>query len=363
VYAEEGTKCHDIVAKHLEKRNFTLDPKSMVIFPEEDRVELAQAIQDCLDFAFTVISDEGTNVVIEKQVTLDKFVEPYDCPHLNQVYGTADLIVQNLEKRYLRIIDWKFGKGIEVFPTSHQLHAYGVGALQSIESAARYDKVYLHIGQPRLYMGETFKVHESTPDELLSWAQHTLVPSLLDCTSINPTFNPSEEACRWCSVKATCPARFEQAQRTAQEVFAVHAALPNIVSIDDLADFLERSRDLTSYIKDIEFHIVNTIKSGKLVKGLKLVEGRSIRQWADEKQFFNWAQENHPDAEIFTQKLISPSQAERLFKRAVAKTEEFQALIVKPLGKPTLVPEDDKRPAIKYADAGQIFADYVEEDI
>jgi hypothetical protein len=48
--------------------------------------------------------------------------------------------------------------------------------------------------------------------------------------------------------------------------------------------------------------------------------------------------------EIYTMKLISPAQAEKLVGKK--KFGELNELVVKPPGKPTLVPDSDKRKAI-----------------
>jgi len=51
--------------------------------------------------------------------------------------------------------------------------------------------------------------------------------------------------------------------------------------------------------------------------------------------------------------LISPAQAEKALKGRELSTKfqnKFKGLITRPEGKPTLVPEDDKRPALTTAD-------------
>jgi hypothetical protein len=363
-YAEEGTKCHDIVAGHLEANSFTLDPRALKIFPVEDRPELGDAIQDCLDYTFGLLAQYPTgNMSIETHVSLEYFADSFYCEHLVDVHGTADLIIMVPSEKVIHIIDWKFGKGIEVYPDSDQLKAYGLAALKDPFLASKYDKAHLHIGQPRLYSGERFKVHETTPAKLLSWAGDELVPALNDANSGNPCFSPSEKACRWCYAKTfpdLCPTRFEKAQQTATDIFKVHAEMPAIIAIDELADFLVKSRELVEYVKDIEKFIANTIRGGIDVDGLKMVEGRSIRKWEDPKAFVEWADSNYPEYEIFESKPLSPAKAEKLFKRKIASTDEFKALIIKPEGKHTLVAESDPRQPISYETATDAFKEFAE---
>ncbi len=366
VYAEEGTKCHDIVADHLDKGNYILKPEALRVFEAEARPELGDAIQDCLDYMFSVESQyETSSVFIETRVSMEHFAHDLQCEHLVDVHGTADIILMSPKEKIIHVIDWKFGKGIEVFPESDQLKAYGFATLKDSFLMSKYDKVHLHVGQPRLYSGQRFKVHKTTPAELLSWATSELVPALHEANSPSPRFCPSEKACRWCFAKTypnLCKARFERAQETAKDVFKIHAEIPKVVSVKKLADFLERSRDLVAYIKDIEGFIVNTIKSGTKIDGLKMVEGRSIRKWADVKEFVKWADSNYPEYEIFESKPLSPAKAEKLFKRKIAATDEFRALITKPPGKHTLVAEHDPREPIKYETASDVFKDFTKEE-
>jgi len=365
-YAIEGTLCHEIVADHLEKQLYELNKNNPLFLSFEDGVrnELGEAIQQCLDYTFGIVAQYkfGTaTLFIEAPVSLQGYTEALMCPDLADVYGTADLIIMVPSEKIVHVIDWKFGKGVEVFPDSEQVFAYGAAALKHINLMQKYDKVYLHIGQPRLYSGEQFKVHETTPTELYSWMASELVPALQACNVTSPPFVPSLKACQWCVLKATCAARYDLAQQTAQDVFRIHAELPKVKTPEELADFLGRARDLTAYISEIEGYVVKTLKSGGTITGLKMVEGRSIRQWVDAKAFFQWAQKNVPDIEVFEEpKLVSPAKAEKLVKRKLASTDEFKALIHKPEGKHTLVNESDPRPAISYESASDKFAAFKE---
>lgn len=362
-YAIEGTKCHEIVAYHLINEIRDVDPVSLETFDACDRTELGDAIQDCMDYAFDLISKYPKgSVLIESPISLAGFSDTFGCAELSEVAGTSDFILYSVSDRVIHDIDWKFGKGIEVYPDSEQLLGYGGGSIKNPSLARKYDEVHLHIGQPRLYTGEPFKQHIVTVPDLLSWIGDVLVPALQEANSLNPRFNPSEKACRWCSAKATCGARYDQAMKTASDVFRIYSELPTIKNPDELSEFLSRARNLASYIKAIEKYLARTLMSGQQVKGFKMVAGRSNRKWVDEKAFVKWAAENYPDAEIFEPSLITPAKAEKLFKRKIASTEEFQNLILKPPGKHTLVLDKDPREAISYENASDVFADFAEDD-
>jgi hypothetical protein len=75
-----------------------------------------------------------------------------------------------------------------------------------------------------------------------------------------------------------------------------------------------------------------------------LVEGRSLRRWSDEKLAAHRLLELARAEDIYTRKLISPAQAEKLLgKKDKAAIEDF---IEKPRGSPTLARENDPRPSI-----------------
>ncbi len=76
----------------------------------------------------------------------------------------------------------------------------------------------------------------------------------------------------------------------------------------------------------------------------KLVAGRSVRKYTDEAQVAKKAQAAGFQ-DIFDQKLITLTKMESLMGKETFN-EVLGSLVVKPQGKPTLVPESDKRPAL-----------------
>ena len=72
--------------------------------------------------------------------------------------------------------------------------------------------------------------------------------------------------------------------------------------------------------------------------------GRSVRKYTDEAQVAKKAQAAGFQ-DIFDQKLITLTKMESLMGKETFN-EVLGSLVVKPQGKPTLVPESDKRPAL-----------------
>ena len=78
--------------------------------------------------------------------------------------------------------------------------------------------------------------------------------------------------------------------------------------------------------------------------GFKLVAGRSIRKYTDENAVAK-AAEAAGYTDIYDHRLITLTAMERLMGKTTF-TEVLGDLVIKPVGKPTLVPESDKRPAL-----------------
>lgn len=85
---------------------------------------------------------------------------------------------------------------------------------------------------------------------------------------------------------------------------------------------------------------------GKEWHGWKLVEGRSVRKFTSEDKVIKAVCEAGFDP--FEKKLIGITAMQKLLGKA--KFDELlSGLIAKSKGKPTLVPESDKRPAVSSA--------------
>ncbi len=101
---------------------------------------------------------------------------------------------------------------------------------------------------------------------------------------------------------------------------------------------------------------------GTRIPGFKLVEGRSQRQWKEEKEVEIVLKPILGDKIFAPQKLLSPAQMEKALKATRADALVYLGdLIIKPAGNPTIAPESDKRAALLLAVAPiQIFS---QEDI
>jgi len=360
-YAQEGTYLHSITEDHLTRDAYAVET---ILDKDPDvHAEYKSAVETILDFAFGLrvqLKDYEDYVeYIEARVSCAGFEEFAKCDLLNEVEGTVDWMIKS--NRTLYIIDWKFGKGVVVSPTSAQLLGYAAGGLKNPEFARNFDRVVCIIGQPRVG-DDFFNSVTYTVEEVLRWVKHELSPALQETKARPPILRPSVEACRWCAVGVSCKARHSMALSLAESAFKIYAELPDRVSVSALSEFLDLAPNLDQYIKDLTNFAFETIQKGGIFPGYKVVRGRANRVWVNEETAKIALEERGYDvSELSEVKFWGPAKVEKVLKKADKKDESFlPALITKPEGKLTLAKEDDAREAVSFKTAEQIFADYVE---
>jgi len=142
---------------------------------------------------------------------------------------------------------------------------------------------------------------------------------------------------------------------TAFEAFG--KALPPLLSDDEIGQILRKAQELKAWVSDLEEYALSKLLEGGEIPGWKAVEGRSVRQFEDIDKAFEILKANGIDeALLYERKPITLSAVEKLLgKKRFA--ELLDPLVVKPPGKPTLVPETDKREAITNSPkAAEVFA-------
>ncbi len=112
--------------------------------------------------------------------------------------------------------------------------------------------------------------------------------------------------------------------------------------------------DLTSWANEIISYATDVaVNHGKEWPGFKVVEGRSVRKYTDEKAVTE-AAKAAGYRDIYRESLISITEMEKLMGKS-RFNEILGGLVIKPPGKPTLVPVTDKRPAMSISNAKNEF--------
>ncbi len=296
--------------------------------------EMVEYVQEYLDY----VRGLGGKLLVEQRVDLTRWVP--------EGFGTADAVV--FHEGTLHVVDLKYGKGVPVNAERNpQAMCYALGALNEYDFLFDIQAVCLVVHQPRL---DSVSEWEISRDDLLAWGDDDLKPAAELALSDDAPFNPGEKQCRWCAAKPVCRALAEHNLAVASEGFSVvgdpvEPKDPNKLSNDEIAQILPELNGLSDWIKAVEAYALSQLERGEAVPGYKLVEGRSLRKWADEADAEAALKRSKLKvADIFTKKLISPAQAEKKLGKNHKIIAEH---VVKPDGKPAIAPVSDKRPALE----------------
>ena len=268
-------------------------------------------------------------LLIESKLDLTEYVP--------EGYGTGDAVI--IADGILDIIDLKYGKGVSVSCIDNkQMMLYALGAL--CENDYMYDihTVRMTIFQPRL---DNISSFEMSVADLQNWAASGLKPKAKLAFDGAGEFVPGEH-CRFCRAKAQCKANVEKHLELAKHDFED----PALLTDGEIADILSKADSFTSWINSVEaFALKEAIDNGKNWAGFKLVEGRSNRIYSDQDVVAKKLIDNgYPESIIYSKSLLGITAMEKAITKKEFETL-LKDLVIKPQGKPTLVPDSDKRPA------------------
>ena len=340
-YAAEGTDAHELCEYKL-KRALGMDASD----PTENLTWYNEEMEDCANgYAAYILemveaakeSCADPKVLIEQRVDFSRWVE--------QGFGTADCII--IADGTLRICDYKHGLGVLVDATDNpQMKCYALGALELFDDIYDIGNVSMTIYQPRRQNISTFEISK---DNLYKWADEVLKPTA-DLAFAGDGNFLCGEWCGFCKAKHECRARAEANLTLAQYDFK----LPPLLEDSEIEYILSRADELVAWASDIKEYALQQAINGKEWAGWKLVEGRSNRKYSNEEAVIQAVTDAGFDP--YEKKLLGiTAMQKRLGKSRF--DELLTAYIEKPQGKPTLVPESDKRPAMNNAKT-----DFMEEN-
>ena len=349
-YADEGTLAHAIgelklryVNDELTKRQLNAKMKPL-LQSEYYCGEMEEATGYYADAVIEALEAAGdAELMIEQQFSLSRWVP--------EGFGTSDAVV--IGGGVIQVIDLKYGKGIKVDARNNpQLRLYGLGAANLFDSLYDFDTVRMTIIQPRL---DHISTEELPLSELLTWAEDEVKPRArmaMDGTD----YTAVGDWCRFCPAKAVCRKRAEYNLSIAKDDFKK----PPLLRDEEIGEVLRRADELQHWVKDVGDYALEQALAGKQYDGWKLVEGRSVRKYADDLKVAEALKAaGYDEAMLYERKLYGISAMEKIVGKK-RLTETLGDLIMKPAGKPVLVPESDKREAINTAEAAK--ADFTKED-
>lgn len=341
-YAEEGTLAHELCEikvnayftptgkRALERQIEGLKEHSMW---SDEMIYCSDVYLDYIKASWMECPNKP-HVVIERRVDLT--------PWIPEGSGIADCIIIGCGR--LHIIDYKHGKGVPVSAEANpQLLLYALGALHAYGMFYDIDEVRLSIVQPRI--SSEVSTWDVYLDDLLEWGELIKEKARI-ALSGEGTFNPSEDACRFCRARHTCRARADHNVQIAFSDPPVVGKKPELLTLDEVGEYLTKGKDVAKWVKELEEYALSQALNGHEVAGWKAVEGRSSRDWTNREDAFKAIMAaGIPEAMLYETNPLSLAKIEAQLGKKDFATVAGDYVVRRP-GKPTLVAASDKRAAI-----------------
>lgn len=343
-YAAEGTLAHELSELYLCKdtlhsiteQEFEGHLEGIMsndLFNEEMLDAIPIYTEYCNgQYVSALTNNSYAEIQIEQKLNLTEYVP--------ESFGTADCII--ISDNVMEVIDLKYGKGVPVYAEwNKQLMLYGLGALRKYDALYDIAEIRLTIVQPRI---DNISSWQISVQDLYDWAETELRPKAEKAFAGEGDLEPGDW-CKFCKVRNRCRKLYEQQLEIAKYEFLS----PALLTDEEIADILKRAPVLAEWANSVaEYAKDRALKENKIWPGYKLVEGISRRKWLDEDKAAAVILEKFKalsDDAIFNTSLKPITAIEKLIgKKAFEK--ELSSVVIKPQGKPTLVPDNDKRPAI-----------------
>lgn len=298
--------------------------------------------------------------------TLRKYVTPHSTLRLEQrvspgvqhVWGTADAIVTDPD--VLTVVDYKYGKGVRVDAAGNeQLMLYALGAWEA-DLMGTATLVRIVVVQPRL---EHVSVWSCELSELLHWRDTVAIPGAARVLEPDAPFGPSEEACRFCPARGQCRAQMDW---TARRDFGD----PGLMDGDDFAEALKLAPTIRAWLTAVEEKALTRVYADhEEIPGWKVVSSGGQRKIMDTEKAVRLLEEGGLKPAEFlkppTPQLQTLAVLDKLCGKGKTGAARLQALLGDALGRtegrPSLVPEDDPRPAISNTDSA--VSDFSQDDL
>ena len=340
-FASEGTLAHeafDAMLKCYLSGNDDADVAHAIAITATLPDGMLDYVQEAYDRAVVLIDDAYARcpdpvILAEKRLDFSRWVP--------EGFGKGDLVI--ITDDLVDVADLKYGKGVLVPAQGNsQMRLYGLGAYNELSHLYPIKRVRMHVFQPRL---DNWSCEELTVEELLTWAEEVVVPKAKLAFAGEGEMVAGDHChSSFCRARFTCPERDKTRRELVETSFALQPA--EALTVEQMAQVLSRADQVIKWLGDVKEWAFQQAERGNPVPGFKLVEGRSNRKYRSEEEIIRLLNvEGIPEALVYKRNLIGITEMEKLLgKKKFA--EVLGNAIEKPQGKPTLVPESDKRSAL-----------------
>lgn len=343
-YAEEGTEAHKWCERLL-KADGQLKGANKKKFAEVP-AEMQECCMAYFDFVAGILKEAqktcpDAELLVEQRVDFSEWVP--------KGFGTCDCAI--VSDDVLHVIDFKYGAGVPVSAEDNpQMKLYAAGALTKLGDFYDFDRIVLHIFQPRLDNNSEF---ETTRGELLAWLNGFVRP-IAQMAFYGEGQQVAGDHCRFCKAKVVCRSRSDFMDLVAKD-------RGKTLTVEEVAKKLGYLDDLQKWAKGLQEWALQKALEGEHFEGWKIVEGRSTRKITDPAAMAERLKENGwAEEKIWKPKELQTLTALEKTAGKKAFAELAEGLIEKPAGKPALVSVTDKRPEWKAAETD--FADMAQEE-
>jgi hypothetical protein len=324
-YADKGTLLHDAISLILDNKE-TID--SVVGMQYEGQI-LTEELRDeklipALEALESIDPDKTMEYMVETRVGFGRL--------LPGVFGSADLLGRIGDR--VIVLDWKFGDGVAV---SAEENMQGMFYAAAARHTLGCDWLFRDVKEVEIIIVQPPSVKRwvTTLDRIKTFERDLVAAVKASKFADAPIKTGSH--CRWCAAKPICP------QMTGAVDRAIKSSMQEI-NTEQLSHYLTQADMLEDWISDLRKLAQDMLEKDIKVPGYKLVAKRATRQWTDEDKAASALSQVLSPEDVYTKKLVTPPQAEKLLKKA--KQELPAELVVSISSGSTLAPDSDPRPAV-----------------
>lgn len=273
--AAEGTAAHLVLSSCLEDGSDAHEMSDISIevsgwtFVVDD--EMIAGVQETLDWVRARVAKaeaDGFEVHLHIEKGLSSFLH-------EDAFGTSDILIHIVGDRLI-VVDFKYGRGVSVEPTSDQNGYYGYLAVENyVQGDEDISVVESWIAQPRIpHPNGTIRRHITSVQELTDWWMNVVIPG------IEETQDPDAhlvigEHCRFCPNKGHCPALKSEVFEFPMGIDATH------LSDEELGEILNKLSAIKAVQDTFESEALRRARQGSKIPGRKLVRMKANRTFKD----------------------------------------------------------------------------------
>lgn len=356
-YAAEGTVAHTIAEEFLTGKASYLQLVERIgeIVKTKDGfdVEITEEMLDgAVDYKETIEADHKVMETLGRPNPIVLGVEErvHATSIDEDVWGTSDAWLYQLGNSLI-VYDYKYGKGVVEAEANDQGLCYVIGVLDKLGP----------LGVPKMFPRLRFTIHQPRAGGVRTWdiawsdveAFRKRAGAAAKRTRDADAPLVAGEWCRssFCPLQSVCPAARSQVMAAAQVDFDVipagptHKAngLPDVktMPVEKLVAAMRWQDVVESWFVAVKNDLEARLNAGENVPGMKLVEGRSSREWIDDaKTVGDLSPVLGKDALYTKPELLSPAQLEKKVGKG-----KLDHLIRKVPGRKSVAFAEDPRPA------------------